>query len=117
VCGRLDRELMDLRTAAGLHARSACAKSLGGQVEPQRDRSYMRTHVLSLAVLLVCACAACAAATSKQEPTPGVVYVCHGNTNPRWLRISASAADAHRRHGDRVSEVAQRENSACEQEG
>jgi hypothetical protein len=46
-----------------------------------------------------------------------VVYVCHGNTNPRWLRISASAADAHRRHGDRVSEVAQRENSACEQEG
>jgi hypothetical protein len=77
----------------------------------------MRTHLLISAFLLVSGCSACATATPKQDPTPGVVYVCHGNNNPRWLRISASAADAHRRHGDRVSEAPQRENSACSQEG
>jgi hypothetical protein len=77
----------------------------------------MRMPHLVSAFLLVSGCAACATVTSKQEPTPGVVYVCHGNNNPRWLRISASAADAHRRHGDRVSEERQQENTACRQEG
>ena len=68
------------------------------------------------AFLLIAACGGCATTTSKQEPTPGVVYVCHGDREPRWLRISASAADAHRDHGDRVSEAPQREKSPCSQD-
>ncbi len=42
------------------------------------------------------------------------VWVCHGNRNPRWLRVAAPAADAHRRHGDRVSSRPREEGSACE---
>jgi hypothetical protein len=44
-----------------------------------------------------------------------MVYVCHGNKEPKWIRVAESAADAHRRHGDRVSEDPQRKGEACEQ--
>ncbi len=44
----------------------------------------------------------------------GFVYVCHGNRNPRWQRVGAPAADAHRRHGDRVSDRRQVEGEACD---
>lgn len=42
------------------------------------------------------------------------VWVCHGNRNPRWQRVGAPAADAHRRHGDRVSGTPRTEGAACE---
>lgn len=49
----------------------------------------------------------------QPQPRADVVYVCHGR-EARSLRVSASAADAHRRHGDRISEQVQEEGAACE---
>ncbi len=55
--------------------------------------------------------------TTEDEPEPAahMVYVCHGNKEPKWIRVARSAADAHRRHGDRVSEEPQKEGEPCQQ--
>ncbi len=71
----------------------------------------------TLVVVLAIVVSGCAAAIStvgqgQQER----VWVCHGNRNPRWQRVAAPAADAHRRHGDRVSTEAHEEGTACESE-
>ncbi len=55
--------------------------------------------------------------TTPHEPPPTthMIYVCHGNKEPKWIRVAESAADAHRRHDDRVSEHPQSEGEACKQ--
>jgi hypothetical protein len=69
---------------------------------------------VGIAVASVATAGCTVAVRSSEGQGSDVVYVCHGNRNPRWLRVSASAADAHRGHGDRVSEEPQEEGGACE---
>ena len=58
--------------------------------------------------------AARTAAASADRPQPqSSVWVCHGGRNPKWRRVSANAASAHRRHGDRVSETPQPQGQRC----
>jgi len=66
-------------------------------------------------LLLVCvALPACATVTTVAAPQPQTsVWVCHGGRNPKWHRVSAAAGDAHRRHGDRVSEQPQPTGQRC----
>ncbi len=70
-----------------------------------------RTLVLVLAVV-VSGCAATVATVGREQQAR--VWVCHGNRNSTWQRVASAAADAHRRHGDRVSREAQEEGVACE---
>lgn len=58
----------------------------------------------------------CATTISTRGETEGQesVWVCHGNRNPRWQRVAAPAADAHRRHGDRVSDEPREQGAACQ---
>ncbi len=74
--------------------------------------------LMSLLCAFLTGCTATATVgTPADEPQPAahMVYVCHGNKEPKWIRVAENAADAHRRHGDRVSEDPQREGEACEQ--
>lgn len=68
----------------------------------------------TLTVALVVAAGGCAATIRTAGDPQARVWVCHGNRNPRWLRVAAAAADAHRRHGDRVSTEPREEGAACE---
>ncbi len=56
----------------------------------------------------------CAVAINPQAEGQDSVWVCHGNRTPRWQRVAAPAADAHRRHGDRVSSEPQEQGAGCE---
>lgn len=71
----------------------------------------------SIAFSLLVACAlvsGCALVTRARSPQPqSSVWVCHGGRNPKWRRVSANAASAHQRHGDRVSETPQPEGERC----
>ena len=72
----------------------------------------MRFSRLSL-LLIVSAVSACVTMTS-QRPTPqDSVWVCHGGRNPKWQRVSTAAADAHRRHGDQVSDTPRQKGQRC----
>jgi len=65
-------------------------------------------------LLIVCALlSGCATLFPGRGHQQQSVWVCHGGRNPKWQRVSASAADAHRRHGDRVSEAPQRKGERC----
>ncbi len=68
-----------------------------------------------LGLFTVCALAsACATVTTSRGPQPQTsVWVCHGGRHPKWHRVSANAASAHRRHGDRVSDAPQPEGQRC----
>ncbi len=75
------------------------------------------TNAVARALIIVVAvvvsgCAATIGTVGREQQAR--VWVCHGNRNPRWQRVSAAAADAHRRHGDRISTEAQEEGTACE---
>jgi hypothetical protein len=48
--------------------------------------------------------------TEDDEPGADRVWVCHRG---RWQEIAAPAADAHSRHGDRVSSTAQEARASC----
>jgi hypothetical protein len=50
---------------------------------------------------------------TMRSGAPGSVWVCHGGRNPKWQRVSAAAADAHRRHGDQVSEIPKPQGQRC----
>ncbi len=50
-------------------------------------------------------------AGAEQPPTH--VWVCHGGRQHKWRRVSASAAHAHQRHGDRVSTVPEPVGQLC----
>lgn len=52
----------------------------------------------------------------RQVPEPQYAWVCHGAVNPRWLRVAASAAEAHGSHGDIVSMEPQEVGAACERD-
>ncbi len=66
------------------------------------------------AALLLASLAAPACVQTPPAATPqSRVWVCHGGRNARWQRVAAAAADAHRRHGDVVSETPQRERAPC----
>ena len=72
-----------------------------------------RRCVLVAVILAVSACSA-TVRTGTPEPEPGeFVWVCHGNRNPTWQRVGAPAADAHRRHGDRVTSEPQESGASC----
>ncbi len=73
--------------------------------------ALIRMLVLVFAVV-VSGCAATVATVGGSQQAR--VWVCHGNRNPTWQRVAAAAADAHRRHGDRVSREAQEQGTACE---
>ena len=69
---------------------------------------------LPLGVLLCATLSACATITTVHAPEPqNSVWVCHGGRNPKWHRVSAAAADAHRRHGDRISDTPQPQGQRC----
>lgn len=81
-------------------------------------------HALPLTLLATLALGACTARVQpRPRPQPSQsqgqaegqesVWVCHGNRNPRWQRVAAPAADAHRRHGDRVSTTPRTAGDAC----
>lgn len=58
----------------------------------------------------------CGTSSSSQRAASAAdhhVYVCHGNKKPKWIRVAAPAAAAHRRHGDFVSTIARKESSSC----
>ena len=84
-----------------------------------RSTPFGLTMALTMAVLA----SACGSARVHDVPAPAqsragdeggeYVWVCHGNRNPRWQRVGAPAADAHRRHGDRVSRSPQEEGAPC----
>jgi len=69
---------------------------------------------LGLLLLIVAVAPACASVGAKGQGAQQAVWVCHGNRNPRWQKVAAPAADAHRRHGDAVSTSPRREGAACE---
>lgn len=46
----------------------------------------------------------------EQETGADKVFVCHRG---RWQEVAAPAADAHGRHGDRVSRGAQQARASC----
>lgn len=62
--------------------------------------------------MLLAACATAQVATMGQGRQEAV-WVCHGNRNPRWLKVAAPAADGHRKHGDRVSTTPRPEKEPC----
>jgi len=62
--------------------------------------------------VVVSGCAATMATVGREQQAR--VWVCHGNRNSTWQRVAAAAADAHRRHGDRVSMETQEQGTACE---
>ena len=77
-------------------------------------------HVLPLTLLAALTLGACSTrARPRLQPSQSQgqgeesVWVCHGSRNPRWQRVAAPAADAHRRHGDRVSTAPRTEGNAC----
>ena len=72
---------------------------------------YSISFGLFVACALVSGCATAAAVRGPQAESS--VWVCHGGRNPKWQRVSANAASAHRRHGDRVSETPQPEGQGC----
>ncbi len=45
-----------------------------------------------------------------REDGTGKVFVCHRGS---WQEVGAPAADAHARHGDRVSRVVQEARASC----
>jgi hypothetical protein len=66
---------------------------------------------LGVAIFASFALSACAIVTTQSgQPS---VWTCHGKKNSKWIRVAAPAADAHRRHGDRVTSVPQEAGSAC----
>ena len=68
--------------------------------------------LIVVAMVVVNGCAATIGAAGREQQSR--VWVCHGNRNSTWQRVAAAAADAHRRHGDRVSTEAQEQGTACE---
>lgn len=77
--------------------------------------------------LMLIAAAVLAPACVTMRPTPAPepqvhgqghgqesVWVCHGGKNPKWRRVSAAAADAHRRHGDFVTAEPQESGQRCD---
>ena len=86
-----------------------------------------RTLVLITGFVLVAGCATNTATPAPQPQMRGQaegqaqgqgqgqssVWVCHGRKNPKWRRVSASAADAHRRHGDFVTGAPQQSGQRC----
>ncbi len=76
--------------------------------------------VLAGAPLLLAGCAArgsvavgpevAVVQSSAHAPEADRVWVCHRG---RWQEVAAPAADAHRRHGDRVSSAAHRARAGC----
>jgi hypothetical protein len=69
--------------------------------------------VFAVAMFASLTLSACAIATTQQgQPS---VWACHGKKNSKWIRVAAPAADAHRRHGDRVTSVPQDAGSSCRQ--
>ncbi len=72
-------------------------------------------YSISVGLFVACALAsACATVTTVRGPQPqSSVWVCHGGRNPKWHRVSANAASAHRRHGDRVSDTPQPDGQGC----
>jgi hypothetical protein len=68
--------------------------------------------LIVVVTVVVNGCAATIGTVGREQQDR--VWVCHGNRNPKWQRVAAAAADAHRRHGDRVSTEAQEEGAACE---
>ena len=78
------------------------------------------TFALALTALLGCA-ATTTSTPNGSATTLGLaggnnsneIWVCHGNKKPKWKQVATPAADAHRRHGDRISYTHQQANSAC----
>ena len=48
--------------------------------------------------------------TEDNKPGANRVWVCHQG---RWQEVGAPAANAHSRHGDRVSSTAQEARASC----
>ena len=72
----------------------------------------MKCSTLSL-LMIASAVSACATLRVKQPTPQASVWVCHGGRNPKWQRVSAAAADAHRRHGDQVTESPRQKGKRC----
>jgi hypothetical protein len=77
--------------------------------------------VLACAPFLLAGCAARATVAVEPEvaivqsssahvPTGNHVWVCHRG---RWQEVATPAAEAHRRHGDRVSSAAHEARGGC----
>lgn len=75
----------------------------------------MRTKQI-VALFVALASVGCAVAVGQPGVGAGTdsVWVCHGGRNPKWQRVAAPAAEAHRRHGDTVSTTPKPEGEACE---
>ena len=68
----------------------------------------------TLGLLAVCALVSGCATIRVQGVQPNSrVWVCHGGKKAKWHSVSANAASAHRRHGDRVSDSPQPKGQRC----
>jgi len=80
--------------------------------------------LLLAATLLLAGCSSRAAIRHEQQQRQhehqqvakrsDKVFVCHGNKKTQWLEVGEASADAHSRHGDRISTRAERAGQSCQ---
>ena len=73
----------------------------------------MKRVLLAACILAIGTGCGTSSSSKRDTSSPDHVYVCHGNKKPKWIRVAAPAADAHRRHGDFVTTVARKEGAGC----
>ena len=81
------------------------------------------TRLLLAAMLIVlAACSSNVIQAGTPSPAPNsasssanVYWVCHGGRHPKWKKVSTSALNAHRRHGDRIVTTPHTANTSCSQ--